>query len=298
MKVIRAEVLGFCFGVRDALATARQTEHPERVTILGQLVHNEAVLVEMDGRGFRQTGEQDIGQMPTTKDVLITAHGISDARRGRLSAAGKRLIDTTCPLVRSVHEAACRLASEGRHVIVIGRPGHVEVLGLIEDLPSYTILARAADVQRYPHQRLGIVCQSTTPPHVADQIHRAVRAANSQADIQFENTICGPTRDRQQAVGRLMTKVDVVVVVGGRNSNNTRQLVQLCRQHGRRAYQVQTAADLKRDWFARCRTVGLTAGTSSLDGTIDEVERALCQMGQVAPTLDKCASEQGSTDEH
>ncbi|HUG94123.1 MAG TPA: 4-hydroxy-3-methylbut-2-enyl diphosphate reductase [Planctomycetaceae bacterium] len=278
MRILRAEALGLCFGVRDALAAADSVENPADVTIHGELVHNEAVLVQLDARGFGRSaeGRRDV---PPTPAVLVTAHGISDRERARLIAAGKRLIDTTCPLVRRVHEAAQNLQADGFHVLVIGRREHVEVRGIIEDLNSCDVLETAADVRRFNQRRLGIVCQSTTPPELARAIRAAVRARNPDAELRFIDTICQPTRDRQRALERLCDRVDCLVVVGGRNSNNTRRLVELAERRGVPAVHVQSAADLCSEWFAGCRVVGLTAGTSTLDETVDAVERRLRCLG-------------------
>src|SRR5262245_734198 len=118
MRVIKAEVLGMCFGVRDALQTLEGVTDPGRVTIHGELVHNESVLAELDRRGFRMVKESARRPLPVTDTVLITAHGVSDCERQRLQAAGKQLVDTTCPLVRRAHEAAQKLQREGYHVLV------------------------------------------------------------------------------------------------------------------------------------------------------------------------------------
>jgi 4-hydroxy-3-methylbut-2-enyl diphosphate reductase len=278
MQVLLADALGFCFGVRDALAAAEETPRPEAVTIHGELVHNERVQSRLDWLGFHSSAEQDRAGIPETPLVMITAHGVSDRERNRLEQSGKQLIDTTCPLVQKVHRAAQLLASEGRHVLIIGRPGHVEVQGILEDLPSGEVVESEQSVKSFAHERLGIVCQSTTPPRLAAVVNAAIRAANPRADIRFIDTICQPTRDRQDAVVRLLPLVDAVVVVGGRNSNNTRELAALCRDRGVPAFHVQTAADLDAHWFRGCRVVGLTAGTSTLDETIEEVHRALVEM--------------------
>ena len=277
MKIIRAEAMGLCFGVRDALAVTAEIENPRDMTIHGELVHNERVLVQLEERGFRRTPENDRQMLPETRDVLVTAHGISDRERHRLEQAGKRLIDTTCPLVRQAHEAAKRLSSEGFHVLIIGRPRHVEVEGLIGDLVSFDILSNPNDVKTWPHAKLGLLCQTTTPPSLAEEIREAVILKNPHAEIRFQNTICQPTRDRQRAVERLCRDVDAVVVVGGANSNNTRQLVALCQANGKPAFHVQSADDLQPAWFEGLHTVGLTAGTSTLDETIDAVERRLAE---------------------
>jgi len=278
MQVLVADALGFCFGVRDALAAAIRTDRPDAVTIYGELVHNETVVARLAGIGLKNAGENERDHVPDTPLVMITAHGVSDRERTRLESAGKLLIDTTCPLVVKVHRAARQLSLKGRHVLVIGRPGHVEVRGILEDLASGEVVENAAAVKTYPYERLGIVCQSTTPPRLAAEVNAAIRAANPQADIRFVDTICQPTRDRQDAVVRLLPLVDALVVVGGKNSNNTRELAALCRDRGVPAFHVQSAADLDASWFRGCRVVGLTAGTSTLDETIQEVRQALSEM--------------------
>lgn len=278
MQVIVAESLGFCFGVREALSLAEQTHDPHSVTIHGELVHNERVQGRLQARGFHVVSEDGRRMLPATPRVMVTAHGISDRERVRLESAGLRLIDTTCPLVRSVHRAAQRLAGDGRHLLVIGRPGHVEVQGIIEDLPSSEVVDGPQAVREYPQNRLGIVCQSTTPPKLADEVHAAIRMANPAADIEFINTICQPTRDRQEAIRKLLPQVDAVVVVGGRNSNNTRALAAHCEAAGKPAWHVQSAEDLDPKWFRGVRTVGLTAGTSTLDETIESVRAALAAL--------------------
>jgi 4-hydroxy-3-methylbut-2-enyl diphosphate reductase len=277
MRVLRAESLGLCFGVRDALAFARQIDAPSNVAVYGELVHNPAVQQELGERGFAVVREEDRHQPPAADRVLITAHGISDRRRAWLEASGKELLDVTCPLVRRVHQAAQKLAAEGWFVVVIGRPGHVEVQGIVEDLQQYTIVQAAADARRVSSERIGIVCQSTTPPRTAEQIRSAITRLNPQAEIRFIDTICQPTRDRQTAVIQLLARVEAMVVVGGRNSNNTRELVSLSRDRGVPTFHVEGAAELRAEWFGGLQVVGLTAGTSTLDTTIDEVERALQQ---------------------
>jgi 4-hydroxy-3-methylbut-2-enyl diphosphate reductase len=282
MRVIRAEVSGMCFGVRDALAIIEKIPDPRDVTIHGQIVHNEVVLDDLRVRGFSMRGEADRSaglQRDETSHVLVTAHGISDRERGRLEAAGKRLIDTTCPLVLRVHQAARKLQAEGFHVLVIGRKGHVEVQGIIEDLDEPEVIESEADVRPYGHARLGIVCQTTATERRVEAIRAAIAEKNPDAEIRFIDTVCLPTKEHQRSLERLLEQVEAVVVVGGSNSNNTRELVERCRRANRPVAHVQSAADLDPGWFAGLATVGLTAGTSTLDRTIDEVHRALYGIG-------------------
>jgi 4-hydroxy-3-methylbut-2-enyl diphosphate reductase len=278
MEVIRAEVMGMCFGVRDALKALADVERPADVTIHGELVHNEVVLHRLDARGFRQVSETARRELPLTETVLITAHGISQAERARLEAAGKHLLDTTCPLVTRAHHAAQKLQQDGYHVLLIGRRGHVEVQGVIEDLGSFDVIQCPEEVRRYPHRRLGIMCQTTTPARLVARIREAVADLNPEADIRFIDTVCHPTKDHQRSLEELLERVEAMVVVGGRNSNNTRELAVRCREKGLPAYHVQGAADLDASWFHGVQRVGLTAGTSTLDETIEGVYQALLQI--------------------
>lgn len=279
MRVVRAGVMGMCFGVRDALRAIARVEEPEVVTIHGQLVHNEVVLDELGGRGFRMTGEADRAGVPETPAVLITAHGVSDRERSRLTAAGKTLIDTTCPLVVRVHEAARSLERQGYHVLVVGVRAHVEVRGVVEDLESFDVIGSVDEVRRYPFPKLGIVCQSTMPEALAAQVRAAVVEKNAGSEVRYVDTVCLPTKEHQRSLERLLDEVEAVVVVGGRASNNTRALAARCAERGKRVWRVATAAELDPAWFDGLSTVGLTAGTSTLDATIDEVEAALLRLG-------------------
>ncbi len=278
MKVLKADVLGMCFGVRDALQVLNGIDNPGQVTIHGELVHNEAVLIQLGSRGFQMVKEEPHRPLPPTNTVLITAHGISHKERQRLEKAGKTLIDTTCPLVNRAHHAAQKLQQEGYFVLVIGRPGHVEVQGIIEDLSDYEIVSTPGQVKSYPSHRLGMMCQTTTPERLVREIREAVAYHNPEAEIRFIDTVCHPTKDHQKSLEQLLAEVDFMVVVGGKNSNNTKELVRRCQDRNIPAQHIQKASDLKREWFHGVQTVGLTAGTSTLDSTIEEVYEVLQQM--------------------
>lgn len=277
MNVIRASALGMCFGVRDALQRARGYPTPDRVAIHGQLVHNPVVLRDLEERGFSSIAEseRDQDELPPRPAVLITAHGVSSSEQERMVQAGKEIIDTTCPLVRRAHRAACDLEAQGFLVLVIGRRGHVEVRGLVGDLAHAVVIESPSEVRRYPGDRLGIISQTTsTDRHVA-AVRAEVARRNPGAEIRYVDTVCAPTRRRQGAVAELTSHADAIVVVGGRNSNNTRELVSRCREAGVPTFHVEGADDLQDEWLRGCSAVGLTAGTSTLDSTVDEVERAL-----------------------
>jgi 4-hydroxy-3-methylbut-2-enyl diphosphate reductase len=283
MNVLLAEEMGMCFGVRDALAALGAIDRPGEVTIHGQLVHNEVVLARLGARGFRMTGEDERSGLPATETVLVTAHGISDHERARLESAGKRLVDTTCPLVKRVHETAQKLHDAGYHIVLVGRPNHVEVRGVVEDLSHCDVVETPAQARAFPSHKLALICQTTVPPRTVAAVRDAVAAANPDAELRFIDTTCLPTRQRQRSVEALLPRVQCVVIVGGSNSNNTRELAELCRACGVPAHQVRNAADLRPDWFRGVGRVGLTAGTSTLDETIAEVRGWLLAFPEEAP---------------
>lgn len=275
MRLIRARAMGFCFGVRDALAAAEAVTQPQRTAIFGELVHNEQVREHLSRRGFGSCSEEHRSVSSSVRQVMVTAHGVSDRTRQQLLATGLTILDTTCPLVRRVHAAAQRLAAEDRHIIVIGQPGHVEVRGIIEDLASASVWATPQDVQEVPYSRLGVIAQSTTRPDVAAAVLAEIQSRHPHADVAWIDTICQPTRDRQDALEELLHEATVLVVVGGQRSNNSRALWQRALDRGKRAHFIQTAADLNADWFEPADTVGLTAGTSTPDDVIEAVAARL-----------------------
>jgi 4-hydroxy-3-methylbut-2-enyl diphosphate reductase len=276
VEVILARAAGFCFGVRDGLALALAADDPRDVTIYGEFVHNPDVRAVLAARGFRETGEAARETLsPTTRRVLVTAHGLSDRARARLRAAGRELIDATCPIVRRAHGVALAFAATGRHVVVIGDPAHVETRGLVEDLPSYDVVPDPAAARPLGKPRLGVLAQTTTPPDLARRTTEALIAANPDAEVRFADTICEPTKDRLRAVRELASRVDGFVVVGGPTSRNTLRLAEEAEAAGRPALVVRGPGDLLPAFFAGRRRIGLTAGTSTPDDALEAVRRAV-----------------------
>ncbi len=281
MRVIRAEFMGLCFGVRDALAIARETNDPGSVSIYGELVHNPTIQAELAARGYIVVGEQEREKAELTERVMITAHGISQKRMAVLSTHSTEIIDTTCPLVRRVHEATQLLQRENRLIILIGRRQHVEVQGIVEDLSRCVIVESPEQIVDWKEPALGVVSQSTTTPELAQRCLSRILEQNADADVRYLDTICRPTRQRQQALEALCQSVSLVIVVGGKHSNNTRQLAQRCTELGCKAIQVESAEELRAEWFQGLAVVGLTAGTSTPDATIEEVAESLAAIDKV-----------------
>ena len=278
MNIILAQHHGMCFGVRDALRATHTAAQRAPLTILGQLVHNPLVDRHLAAVGA-QRGDLDDLQSSTTHQVAITAHGASDQHRQAWQNAGHNVIDTTCPLVKKAHHALATLVSDGYQPIVIGQSQHVEVRGLIGDFPQAVVVLEEADLAQIPaHPRLGIVSQTTQPVENTLRLVEAIKRLHRSSEVRLIDTICHPTKQRQTAMDDLIRDCDHIVVIGGRNSNNTRQLAQKALSHGLRTLQIERPEELDPAWFRDARNVGVTAGTSTLDETVDAVMHRLRQI--------------------
>jgi len=276
MKILRAEHLGMCFGVRDAIALARETAKHEPLTILGDLVHNDTVLAELRSRGVKI--QNDPGEV-VTQTVMITAHGASEQRVNAVRDRGLKVLEATCPLVHLAHKAVARLVRQGFHPVIIGKRDHVEVRGITEDLVEFDVVLSEADVQQLKAQsRFGIAAQTTQPIEKVRQLVSLIRARFPNSEVRFIDTVCQPTKQRQHAAVEIAQQADLVIVIGGAQSNNTHELVRTCRRHCACVHHVQTAADLRPDWLVGAQTVGITAGTSTPDSVIDKVESCIQRM--------------------
>jgi 4-hydroxy-3-methylbut-2-enyl diphosphate reductase len=277
MKIIVAQHLGLCFGVRDAIAQAHALAREGPLTILGELVHNPIVHEKLKRNGVHQGSLDDPN--PKSRRVMITAHGASDLQREKWKRAGYDVADATCPLVRHAHEQLKRLVSQGYFPVVIGKAGHVEVRGLTEDFEEAFVFEHLDQLAQLPDKaRYGVISQTTQPIDHVLRLVEAIRRHCPGAEVLFVDTVCRPTKDRQNAVQALIAEADTIVVVGGYHSNNTRQLVQTCRLAGRHTIHVERPAELDPAEFRSSRVVGLTAGTSTLPETVIAVWRRLQEM--------------------
>ena len=276
MQIIRAQSLGMCFGVRDAIALAVREAGVRPLTILGDLVHNDTVLEALRGKGIAIA--QDLSRVRTGA-VMITAHGASERDLARARALGHDLVEATCPLVHVAHKAVRALVRDGYHPVIVGRRDHVEVRGLVGDLDAFDVVLDEADVDRLPeHPRLGVAAQTTQPVDRVRRIVARIARRFPASHVRFIDTVCRPTKDRQAAARDLARQSDVVVVVGGAASNNTRELVATCLQACARVHHVQDETALRSEWFLDAAVVGLTAGTSTPDEVVDRVERGIREM--------------------
>jgi 4-hydroxy-3-methylbut-2-enyl diphosphate reductase len=275
MKIHLARHFGMCFGVRDALRKTHAAAAAGPVTVLGQLVHNPLVSLHLATLGVREGRLEEVGRAGT-REVVITAHGAADVHRRGWREAGHVVTDTTCPLVRKAHGALARLVENGYFPVVIGKRDHVEVRGLTGDFPGAVVIEGPDDFELLPEKcPLGVVAQTTQPLERVERVVGQIRRSRPGVEVRFVDTVCQPTKDRQQALDDLCRECEVVVVVGGRNSNNTRELAARVESLGGRAFHVERPEDIDPRWFDGVEHAGVTAGTSTLDETVEAVVNRL-----------------------
>ncbi len=280
MIVKRAAKYGFCSGVRIAdLKVKRFAAAGGRGAILGQVVHNERVVEEMEGLGVRTV--EMIGDV-SEDTIVFSAHGVPPSYHNVASATGLKILDTTCKFVYDIHRESKDALAGGFHLIFIGDPQHREVIGYTHDLDpaSYHIVtnvaqANAVDWSVYP--KLKVFYQTTLN---AEEFEEVVRTIEGHAGlVERADTICYATKENQDAARALAhdPEIDVIVVIGGKKSANTKHLWEICRDT-KPAYLVQGAEDLDPAWFLGKHGVGLTAGSSTPDYVVDEVERRIAAL--------------------
>jgi 4-hydroxy-3-methylbut-2-enyl diphosphate reductase len=277
MKVKRAAKYGFCSGVRVAdIKVKRFAKGGGRGAILGQVVHNERVVEEMAALGVRT-----VASMDEVHDgvIVFSAHGVPPSYHEHAGERGLQVLDTTCKFVYDIHRESQAARAGGAHLVFIGDPRHREVIGYTHDLDAevYHIVptveeARAVDWSRYP--AIKIFYQTTLNAEEYEDVVRAIEEVNpntSRAD-----TICYATKENQEAAHQLAhdPEVDLVLVIGGKHSANTRHLHDICERH-KPSHLIQGAGDIDPAWLAGVGCVGLTAGASTPDYVIDEVEARL-----------------------
>ena len=277
MKVTVAKALGTCFGVQDAIDLAMDEAYRDKLTIIGQLVHNPQVVEDLRTRGVNIVDQLD--ENISTPNVMITAHGAPESLHETARQMGYNVIDASCPLVLRVHKAIAGFVREGFHPVVIGQASHVEVKGIIGDLQDYTIIANEDELSSLaPYQKIGIVSQTTQQiQHVKNLIEK-IRAVYPEIEIRFQDTVCQPTKDRQVAARELTSEVDLMIVIGGYNSSNTKKLKMVCDESGVEAFHIERASQLETEMFDGRKHVGITAGTSTPREVIEEVYLAILSM--------------------
>jgi 4-hydroxy-3-methylbut-2-en-1-yl diphosphate reductase len=273
MEVVRITPRGYCHGVVEAIRIAKRVgsdrAEGEQVTMLGYLVHNEHVTRELEEHGVALVDAPDrmkgLDQIKSGT-VVFTAHGISPLVVAEAERRGLNVVDATCSDVTRTHDLVRRLTGEGYHVVYIGKRGHPEPAGALGVAPDATTLVERIeevdDLDFPPGTRLAVTCQTTLSMWDTKTI--IDRLVERFPDIAVHNEICLATQQRQEAAVLAATDVDCVVVVGSRLSSNSLRLVQVVEERaGKPAFLVDTAADVRPEWFAGMRRIGVTAGAST-----------------------------------
>ncbi|MBD3367866.1 MAG: 4-hydroxy-3-methylbut-2-enyl diphosphate reductase [Candidatus Eisenbacteria bacterium] len=282
MTVEVAPGAGFCFGVKRALRLAFEAARggDGRVVTLGPIIHNPQVVERLEEEGLRVVNDLDEIETGT---LVVRSHGLPASVLEEARRKGLTIVDATCPFVKQVQDRAKELEQEGYLVVVVGEEDHPEVLSITGSLEKQALVVDGpgglAGIDGA--ERVGVVCQTTQPPERLRSVVEALLAV--APEVRVYNTICEATFERQANALELAKRADVMLVVGGRNSANTRRLWELCREAGSRAYHIETADEFQPSWLEDAGTVGITGGASTPQWIIDElvcaVESAMASGG-------------------
>tara|TARA_B100000214_G_scaffold189582_1_gene136898 strand:- start:148 stop:1011 length:864 start_codon:yes stop_codon:yes gene_type:complete len=279
VKIFLAKDAGYCFGVRDAVNLAYDTaKNHGDVYMLGTIVHNERVIDDLSKAGAKVVNSID--DVPKDKPLLFRAHGTSPELWDKAKKNNLKLIDGTCPLVTEIHHEIKRLDEEGRKIIIIGDHGHDEVIAIAAQVERSIIIANVEEAKKLRKmKRAGVVSQSTQMIENVQEIMSVLM--EKVFDLRFVNTICFPTRRNHEQIKELSLHCDVMIVIGSYTSANSKRLTQLALERNKRTYQVTASDELDESWFDNCETVGISAGASTPDETINEVVSRIKEIGHV-----------------
>ncbi|KKL11182.1 hypothetical protein LCGC14_2548370 [marine sediment metagenome] len=268
MEVRLAKKLGFCFGVERAIALAEQSlaERTGNIASLGEIIHNRQVVQMLSEQGLRVVDDP----AKAAGTVLIRSHGEGPEVFETLSRRGVEIVDATCVLVKRAQQVVAQLAKEGYQVVVIGQAEHPEVKAVCAYAPGVVCVDTVEDLARLPSgAKLGIVCQTThSPGHFGRMVGQIV--ARGHPEVKIVNTLCNEVRNRQGAAVELADQVDVMFVLGGKQSANTRQLAQLCAAEGVPTHHLERWAQFRPEMAAGKSVAGVTAGASTPQWVIEE----------------------------
>jgi (E)-4-hydroxy-3-methyl-but-2-enyl pyrophosphate reductase len=273
MEVILADKAGFCFGVQRAISTAFKAAGEGKVYCLGPLIHNPQEVSRLRDAGVETV--EDFSGLRSGDSLIIRSHGVPPAVLASARQKGLTIIDLTCPFVAKAQQHAQSLSMEGYRVVVVGEKKHPEVQSILGYAGENSVVVeRPEDIDQLNLQgRLGVVAQTTQSyGNFSEIVLRLLRLSN---ELKVFNTICSSTKERQDATRVLASRVDVMIVVGGRNSANTGRLVSLSRETGKPTYHVEVVDEIRSEWLTGARTVGVTAGASTPGWVIDAVVERL-----------------------
>ncbi len=277
MKVLVAEKCGFCHGVRNAISVAEKILAEENdVYSLGPIIHNKDAVERLATSGLTTVGKiEDIH----SRTVLIRSHGAAPEQIARLKEKGLNIVDATCILVKRVQHIAGELEKEGYKVVIIGDENHPEVQAVVGCAENVIVIADESDLHKLPqHAKLGVVCQTTqSPDHFGKML--GAMASRGFSELKVINTLCREAIKRQESAVKLCKQVEIMFVLGGLESANTRRLAELCTRVNKQTYHLQNWSELDAGVLAGRKTAGVTAGASTPDWIVSEFVRNLEAFG-------------------
>ncbi len=276
-----ARDMGFCWGVRRAIDIMEKAAADKgEIASLGPIVHNPQVVRDLEGKGVRITSEPPEG---VAGPVAITAHGVGPQMLEEARARSSEVVDTTCPIVTRSQRWAKKMAAAGFTVVVFGDPKHREVKGVLAWAGSNAVALGDGDgIPDDLPTRLAVISQTTqSPERFALFVSELMQKRMGEiSELRVINTLCDATSNQQAAARELAQEVDLILVVGGRSSANTRHLLEVCREEGTPAYQIESAEELRAEWLQGCQRVGVTAGASTPESEVEAVVRHVQEIAQ------------------
>ena len=275
MEVNLAKSAGFCFGVKRAVETVyEQTGTENRIYTYGPIIHNEEVVKDLESKGVTVLeGEEDLRKLDKGT-VVIRSHGVPREICEMIEKKGLTCVDATCPFVKRIHRIVEKESGEGRRIIIIGNPGHPEVEGIMgwSHTPA-AVIESAEEAEKFtclPGEKLCLVSQTTFNYNKFKELVEIFQKKGY--NITIVNTICNATEERQTEAREIADKVDAMIVIGGKHSSNTRKLYEICRERCKSTYLIQTLDDLHLELPETAALVGITAGASTPNNIIEEVQ--------------------------
>ena len=285
MKIIVAPHAGFCFGVERAIELAEEaanfTKEGKKVYTFGPLIHNPQEIDRLKQLGVKVLENEN--QLDNGTVLILRSHGIPPQKERELNSKGVKIIDATCPYVKAVHEAVVKLVNEGYFIVLVGEKNHPEVLGTwgyLKDTNGEGIIVETLEDLKpaLNKQKVGVIAQTTQNEQFFKEV--VGELAVWVQELKVINTICNATSVRQEEVRELAPKVDVMIIIGGKNSGNTTRLFKIAKSLNPNSYHIETPEELKEEWFENAKTVGVSAGASTPKWIIEKVLQRLEEIGK------------------
>ncbi len=276
MKVIKAKTAGFCFGVKRAVDTVYEQVDTcsGPIYTYGPIIHNEEVVKDMESKGVVVLRTEEELDDISGGTVIIRSHGVEKRIYDKLEAKGIRIVDATCPFVKKIHNIVQKESAAGKYILIIGSPDHPEVIGIRGWSGEHAAVVQNADdienIDFSKNRKICVVSQTTFNYNKFKDLVEIIK--KKSYDIIVLNTICNATKERQTEAESIAESVDAMIVIGDKHSSNTQKLFEICRKACNNTYYIQTLDDLDLNQLGSVETVGITAGASTPNNIIEEVQ--------------------------